>query len=301
MTRLIKKAFTLIELLVVIAIVGILSGLIVVGMGSMTNQATVAKAEVFSNSLRNSLMMNMIGEWKFDSITGTVGSALTNGTVVADSWSTNNATTYGGPILKDTQDCVSGKCLSFDGSDDYVDCGASTQLAPTDAITIATWIKIKADYTPLSKHIFSKAGSYLMYSTASWIDRPQFFIYCEGVANGLAGTSPLQKDKWYYLVGTYEKVSKKMTLYIDGNYNSSTVITGCTDYSITTNSNHAVIANYSAFNGLIDDVRIYNAAMPTSQIREQYYAGLNGLLFGGGMTEEEYLERLARIDSLAQR
>jgi prepilin-type N-terminal cleavage/methylation domain-containing protein len=53
MNELIKKAFTLIELLVVIAIIGILSGLIVVSMGGVTQKANIAKAQVFSNSLKN--------------------------------------------------------------------------------------------------------------------------------------------------------------------------------------------------------------------------------------------------------
>ena len=52
MNKFIKQAFTLIELLVVIAIIGILSGLIVVSMSGVTQKATIAKAQVFSNSLR---------------------------------------------------------------------------------------------------------------------------------------------------------------------------------------------------------------------------------------------------------
>ena len=55
MNRFIKKAFTLIELLVVIAIIGILSGLIVVTMSGVTQKARIAKAQAFSNSLRNAL------------------------------------------------------------------------------------------------------------------------------------------------------------------------------------------------------------------------------------------------------
>jgi prepilin-type N-terminal cleavage/methylation domain-containing protein len=73
MRRINISAFTLIELLVVIAIIGILSALIIVGMSSTTQKATIAKAQVFSNSLRNSLMNNLISEWKFN------GSGLNDG------------------------------------------------------------------------------------------------------------------------------------------------------------------------------------------------------------------------------
>jgi prepilin-type N-terminal cleavage/methylation domain-containing protein len=63
MNKLLRQAFTLIELLVVIAIIGILSGLIVVSMSGVTQKANIAKAQVFSNSLRNSLMLIIVGEW----------------------------------------------------------------------------------------------------------------------------------------------------------------------------------------------------------------------------------------------
>ncbi|MFA5432139.1 MAG: LamG-like jellyroll fold domain-containing protein [Candidatus Paceibacterota bacterium] len=51
------------------------------------------------------------------------------------------------------------------------------------------------------------------------------------------------------------------------------------------------------FNGLIDDVRLYNTAIPISQIKEQYYLGLNNLLNSRGITKEEYL---SRVNSIAQ-
>ena len=74
MSKLIKQAFTLIELLVVIAIIGILSGLIVVAMGGVTQKATIAKSQIFSNSLRNSLMLDILAQYTFDDITDYISS-----------------------------------------------------------------------------------------------------------------------------------------------------------------------------------------------------------------------------------
>jgi len=84
MNKLIKRSFALIELLVVIATIGILSGLIVVSMSGVTNKATIAKGQIFSNSLRNSLMANLVSEWKFDQ----VNNPSTDQT--PDSWSGGN-------------------------------------------------------------------------------------------------------------------------------------------------------------------------------------------------------------------
>lgn len=45
----------------------------------------------------------------------------------------------------------------------------------------------------------------------------------------------------------------------------------------------------------MDDVRIYNVAMSTSQIKEQYYSGLNSLLASGNINKEEYKQRLVNL------
>jgi len=47
------------------------------------------------------------------------------------------------------------------------------------------------------------------------------------------------------------------------------------------------------FNGLIDEVRIYEKALETAQVKELYYAGLDRLLAKGLIDEQEYQERLA--------
>jgi prepilin-type N-terminal cleavage/methylation domain-containing protein len=103
MHKLLKQAFTLIELLVVIAIIGILSGLIVVSMSGVTQKATIAKAQVFSNSLRNSLMLNLISEWKLDGNANDSWSGGNNGTWYGSEEGTNTSANY-----RPSDECVSG-------------------------------------------------------------------------------------------------------------------------------------------------------------------------------------------------
>lgn len=52
---------------------------------------------------------------------------------------------------------------------------------------------------------------------------------------------------------------------------------------------------YYPLNGSIDDVRVFNATIPTSQIRKQYYAGLNKLLASGGITKKEYQNKIKEL------
>lgn len=49
------------------------------------------------------------------------------------------------------------------------------------------------------------------------------------------------------------------------------------------------------FNGLIDDVRIYNAAISSSEIKQKYIAGLDSLLSNGSISREEYNNRVSEL------
>ena len=289
MNKLIKQAFTLIELLVVIAIIGILSGLIVVSMGGMTQKATIAKAQVFSNSLRNSLMLNLVSEWKFDGVTGTVGSTLVDGTTVADSWSANNGTTYGGPVLKSGSDCVSGQCLSFDGVDDYFSVNNSTNIKSafgTESFTIGLWLKT------------TQSG---VVSELLWRYDPGFLLRLNSIVNFYAfdGTTTINPSTiknvndgfWHYVVLVRDKSISKVTYFLDAAKDNSINDT-TNDFS---NNNMLFFGrryNYSWYSGFIDDIRIYNSATPISQIKEQYFAGLNSLLVNGSISKTEYKNRI---------
>jgi len=44
--------------------------------------------------------------------------------------------------------------------------------------------------------------------------------------------------------------------------------------------------------GFIDDVRIYNKTLSSSQINQNYVAGLNSMLANGNISKEEYSERI---------
>jgi len=61
-----NKSFTLIELLVVIVIIGILAGVIMISTSSSIDKANFAKAQTFSNTVQEELLLNLVSEWTFD-------------------------------------------------------------------------------------------------------------------------------------------------------------------------------------------------------------------------------------------
>jgi len=61
-----EKSFTLIELLVVIVIIGILAGVIMISTSSSIDKANIAKSKVFSENIKDNLILNLTSEFKFD-------------------------------------------------------------------------------------------------------------------------------------------------------------------------------------------------------------------------------------------
>jgi len=298
MPQIIRKAFTLIELLVVIAIIGILSSLIVVSMSGVTQKANIAKAQVFSNSLRNALMLNIVGEWKIDEISGTSAN---------DSWGGNsNGTLYGfanttagygdanNSGWKSSSNCISGSCLKFDGSDDYVDCGIGAGLDLTDAVTIGLWVNpstLTSTRTIFFRGIASAAsGSYAINQEANKING---YIFDTAWRATSASTTSLVLNQWYYVVLTYDKTNLK--LYINGVNEKTSPLTTSINIAVGSTTRIGDANGVQRFNGSVDEIRIFNAALSSAQIQENYYIGLNSLLASGQINEREYGEKINSI------
>jgi prepilin-type N-terminal cleavage/methylation domain-containing protein len=120
----VKQSFTLVEILVVIVIIGILSSFIFFTINDSVEKASIAKSKMFSESIRNNLLLNLVSEWKLD------GNAN-------DSWGSNNGTPTSVSYEAEAN-CVSGQCASFGGSTSYI-LGNASSLA-TNAITVSCFV-----------------------------------------------------------------------------------------------------------------------------------------------------------------
>jgi prepilin-type N-terminal cleavage/methylation domain-containing protein len=298
MNKLARQAFTLIELLVVIAIIGILSGLIVVSMGGMTQKATIAKAQVFSNSLRNSLLLNLKSEIKFDE---------NSGQNIGDNW--GGTTGYLGSSTSVeasdpawSSDCVYKNCLSF-GDDDFVLINSNSNLQFPGDVTMSLWVYNSNSSlsvgTLLNKGTQNSATPY-WYIYANGTDKTTLnWQYTNGtVWTSVSWTQALAVNQWSHLVFAYNHTAHTVTLYVNG----VPQVVRPTPGSLPVNNSSALyVGTYQAytatynFKGKIDELLFFDAVMSTSQIKEQYYAGLNKMLANGNINNEEYKQRIEEI------
>jgi prepilin-type N-terminal cleavage/methylation domain-containing protein len=275
-----QLAFTLIELLVVIAVIGILSGLIVVSMSGTTEKATIAKGQIFSNSLRNSIMLNLVSEWKLD------GDAN-------DYWGNINGAITGATSI--SSGCVQGSCYSFDGND-YIGIPHDTKIKPTNKITIAVWGYMENWGSMSDGRLISctETGGYNIQFNAN---SSSFPVRVNSTYESPSFYSVKPANGWHYFVGTYD--GRYIRAYFDGNL-TDTHDAGA-NYAITYSVDNTLFVGAEATTtipaapyliGKIDEFRIFNESVPISQIKEQYYLGLNSMLVSRTINKEEYLSRI---------
>ncbi len=281
-----NKSFTLIELLVVIVIIGILAGVIMISTSSSIDKANFAKAQAFSNIVKEELLLNLVSEWTFDEGTGTIGQVVTSSDVL-DEWGNWPGSLSGNVILKDGEDCFSGKCLQFNGGTEYVVYQTvQGPKHPTNSITISAWIKsnnISSEQTIISRngpYIIRLSGSKLrlcLFTTDGWIFKQ--------------GQNLLKNNTWYHIVLTYDNFLLKG--YINGILDINSPKSGnFGSYNNLYFGKPVPVGEDYPFNGFLDEVRMHNIAFSSSEIKQNYIAGLNSMLSSGSISKEEYNERI---------
>jgi hypothetical protein len=267
-------------------------------MNGITQKATIAKAQVFSNSLKNSLMMNLISEYRLDNN-------------VNDSWGNHNGAMIG-TVIPST-DCIYGSCFYFNGST-YISIADDPDFNFGPRMTAMVWVKgapqnTKTLISNWENIVANKGGWWMGSSENNPYDKLRVVITDDGSYNSTHDkryytTNAIAFDSnWHYVGFTWN--SGTLKLYIDG---VEAVATKGWDGEITSIYNNDVSINIGSYlssgspagylTGFMDDVYLYGAAIPTSQIKEQYYAGLNSLLSNGAMSLEEYSSRAEQLSSV---
>lgn len=169
-----------------------------------------------------------------------------------------------------------GEGLSFDGTNDYVNCENDTSLNITDAITICAWIK--PDTLDVWAGIVAKGSSgFSGYRTLINPGTNQVLFQVHRVAGAktvtTAGAIPL--GKWSYIVATYDKDAGADNLIVYRN----TVPTSLTTTGAMTVSGDSLIIGEQGdlyFDGVIDEVHVYNRMLAAWEIKALYEQGKPG-------------------------
>ena len=163
-----------------------------------------------------------------------------------------------------------GSALEFDGVDDYVSVPDDESLDITDTVTIEVWINPQEQNSGgLSlKQIAGKRAQYVMYISRTGYTI-SFYTYPDGTVSALSSLTTLTEGKWSHVVCVLDENGRK--IYINGELDNSDSTAGTQSqiYPVGIGGDPNSPTD-RAFNGTIDELRIYNRALSAEEIKMHY-------------------------------
>lgn len=202
----------------------------------------------------------LVAHWQLDE---------SSGSTAEDSAGNNDGVLHSDPQWRPSNGRMNG-ALEFDGLDDYVDCGNNSVFDITDEITVAAWVnisRVNVDW----QTIVAKGDSAWRLSTAEDEMRFHFAVTGGPPWNYVNGDTVVDADEWHHVCGTYDGMN--MRLYVDGMEDSASPVAesngvSVCEYNVFIGENEEQRGRY--WDGLIDDVRIYNCPLTTAEVYELF-------------------------------
>ena len=171
--------------------------------------------------------------------------------------------------------------LTLDGADDYVNVGDKDSLdfGAAGSFSISAWFKTTQDATNTWLPIVEKRR---------WVSAPVYGYYKEGYSfgvyqnklyfgiedtmnngSGISGSSIVNDGLWHKVTAVRDTAEDKFYLYLDGVLDAAPVtdatlgsLAGSSEFQIGKRKAAMPGIDYFYFDGQIDDVKIYNSAVP---------------------------------------
>jgi hypothetical protein len=204
-----------------------------------------------------------IGWWKFDEGVGTV--AADSSVEKRDGTFVDNPAWTSGKL---------GGALLFDGVDDYVELnyGYIDELEVPQGVTVSGWVTFRPGATGTWIRKPSTTSLRIGLSSSqpgkTWASLP-----IDGARTRITGKTTLPPDTWHHVALTYD--GSDMRLYVNGKEDGVVNKSGRFVVGAGGGGSNFRIG-YGFWDGAVDDVRIYNRALPASEI--------TGIFLGGSST-----------------
>jgi hypothetical protein len=207
------------------------------------------------------------GYWMFDEEIGTIvadSSGLGNhGTIVGATW---------------TSEGKFGNALEFDGTDDYIEIKGYKGVLGSRSRTVTAWIKTGANkYMDIMSWGNYSAGEQWIFSVTGAGSRtePAGILRLSVSGGYISGSTRVADEKWHHVMAVLENNDlvnvSDVLLYVDGEPDApAKVIPQAINTTIGTNLRIGASSDGSNkyFEGLIDNVRIYERALGAMEIND---------------------------------
>ncbi|MBU4122855.1 hypothetical protein KJ959_04155 [bacterium] len=214
---------------------------------------------LFSANLLSAVDKDIIAHWNFDEGQGSLLHDISgNG---------NDGTIYGASWTEGKY----GQALSFDGVNDYVNCGNSASVNMHPPLSIEAWV-FPYDTASECRMIVSKGDkAFRNYRLDLYNGRVRFIV--EGFdPHIIESNAILEPDKWQHIVAVHDGTSSR--IYINSLLDISVDVSGGSTVnspSPLTIGIEPAYRNYPYYwKGLLDEVTIHKRALTANEIRESY-------------------------------
>ena len=251
-----QKSFTLIEMLVVVAIIGIIASIVLVATKSVREKARIAAGLRFSSSVHHALGAYAVGIWDFDDQADPTkdSSGYNNdGDIVGATWTAEGDTPSG-----------KGYALDFDGSAQHRVEMSLIRFEANEEFTVTYWV-MHDSYNSMGvlNHSASYNNGRIGHAGASRIS-----FWSPSVNIDLSES--FNPNTWEHFTLTRDG-SGSVKVYRNGK------LVGTGTYAAAQQWDRIAAkpanSSWAWFTGKVDDVRIYEQALSSAQIRKLYVEG----------------------------
>jgi len=161
----------------------------------------------------------------------------------------------------------SGNALLFDGTDDYVEVADSDSLEGMNRLTVMAWIKWTDDGTGFHMIIRKNLSFWMEIVDAN--ERVDAVVWTDASGGKwvMGGANGVPSATWTHVALVYD--GTKIQLYVNGVASGSSVAATGRVSASTNKLQLGIEPTVCAFNGIIDEVKIFRSALSQQDIQRE--------------------------------
>jgi hypothetical protein len=239
-----------------------------IATGTGTGTVTAGQTTTVTVTVYFTGNITVIVTWGVDLKTGLIAYYPFTGNANDSSGNSNNGTVHGATLTADRFGNDSSS-YSFNGTNNYIDLGFKSVFQFTNEITISAWIKFNSN--GLSQTIASHGDNAYHLYIQNPSTKNEYINWAKALVSNIGAnydTLKVLPNVWYHIVAV-NRINNDVKVYINGLLKKTKTFSYAYSYSKNLRIGSTDSENFF-FNGIIDDVRIYNRALSDSEIQALY-------------------------------
>ena len=173
-----------------------------------------------------------------------------------------------------------GKAVSFNGTSSYIDLGNPSSLQTTGSMSWSAWIYATGNPADDGQIVAQSNNAGWQFKTSADTGQRTFGVMVSGSSSSITqrySKTVVALNQWYYVAGVYNAAAETLDIYVNGALDNG-ALSGTVPSSQYVPDVNATIGKRGGgfyFNGIIDNLRIYNRAVTAAEIQSDMYTAIS--------------------------